>query len=63
MERSDLIRMDKEIYIISLRKLLDFEVEVMIMSHPFLPIGKSVLTGDEPEKMIRASMSITEKLQ
>jgi len=62
-DRTDLIRMDKEIYISSLRKLLDLEVEVMIMSHPFLPMGKSILTGYEPEKMIRASMSIAEKLQ
>lgn len=62
-ERSDLIRMNKEIYIVSLRKLLDLKVEVMIMSHPFLPIGKSVLTGDECERMIRASMSVAEKLR
>jgi len=62
-DRTDLIRMDKEIYISSLRKLLDLKVEVMIMSHPFLPMGKSVLTEYEPEKMIRASMSIAEKLQ
>ena len=61
-DRTDLIRMDKEIYIGSLRKLLDLEVEVMVMSHPFLPMGKSVLTGYEPEKMIRASMTIAEKL-
>jgi glyoxylase-like metal-dependent hydrolase (beta-lactamase superfamily II) len=62
-DRTDLIRMDKEIYISSLRKLLDLEVKVMIMSHPFLPMGKSILTGDEPENMIRASISIAEKLQ
>jgi len=62
-ERSDLIRMDKDIYISSLKKLLDLEVQVMIMSHPFKPMGKTILTEDEPQRMIRASISIAEKLQ
>lgn len=61
-ERKDLIRMDKKIYINSLKKLLNLEIKVMIMSHPFKPLGKSILIGEEPGKMIRASISIAEKL-
>ena len=62
-ERRDLIRMDKEIYIESLKKLLDLDIRVMIMAHPFQPQGKSTLTGKEPEEMIRASISIAERLK
>jgi len=61
-ERSGLIRMDKEIYINSLRRLLDLEIKVLVMSHPFKPLGKAVLTGEEPKKMIRASIAVAEKL-
>jgi len=57
-ERSDLIRMDKEIYMNSLKKLLELKVKVLVMSHPFKPLGKSILVGDEPRKMINASISI-----
>lgn len=60
--REDLIRMDKEIYIGSLRRLMEYDVETMIMSHPFKPPGKNILTGDEPKKMIKASIEIAEKL-
>jgi glyoxylase-like metal-dependent hydrolase (beta-lactamase superfamily II) len=38
--RENLIRMDKNIYINSLNKLLELDVELMIMSHPFEPPGK-----------------------
>jgi len=61
-ERTDLIRMDKEIYIDSLKKLLDLDTKVMIMSHPFKPLGKSILVVNEPEEMIRASIVIAKKL-
>jgi len=61
-EREDLIRMDKGIYIESLKKLLELDVEVMLMSHPFKPAGKNVLRGNEIGEMIRASIGIAERL-
>ena len=61
-EREDLIRMDKGIYIESLRKLLEMETDLMIMSHPFKPAGKNILRGNEIKEMIRTSIEIAEKL-
>jgi hydroxyacylglutathione hydrolase len=61
-EREDLIRMDKEVYIASLRKLLQVEADTMIMSHPFPPAGKSTLIDGEVKEMIRASIEVAEKL-
>ena len=61
--REDLIRMDKEIYIDSLRKLLDVDVDMMIMSHPFMPPGKNILEGLEIPEMIKASIEIAEQLE
>jgi len=60
--REDLIRMDKEIYIASLKKLLALGAETMIMAHPFEPAGKNVLRGKEIEDMLKASIEIAEKL-
>ncbi len=62
-DRIDLIRMDKNIYISSLKKLLDLDIRVLVMSHPFKPLGKSTLTGNEPKEMIQASIDIAEKLK
>lgn len=61
-DRTDLIRMDKEIYIRSLKKLLSLNIEVLVMSHPFKPLGKSILTGNETSEMIQASIGVAEKL-
>lgn len=61
-ERTNLIRMNKEIYIESLKKLLNLNIRVLVMSHPFNPMGKCILTGKEPEEMIQASINIAEKL-
>jgi len=55
-ERSELIRMDKEIYISSLKRLLNLEIKILIMAHPFKPLGKSILVGEEPKRMIYASL-------
>jgi glyoxylase-like metal-dependent hydrolase (beta-lactamase superfamily II) len=60
--REDLIRMGKEVYIKSLKGLLDLDVEHMIMSHPFQPAGKNILEGSEISEMIKASIEIAEKL-
>ena len=61
-DRVDLIRMDKEIYIASLRKLLDLEINLLLMGHPFKPLGKAILTGGEAKEMIEASILIAERL-
>ncbi|MFB0522498.1 MAG: MBL fold metallo-hydrolase, partial [Candidatus Bathyarchaeia archaeon] len=61
-DRTDLIRMDKKIYISSLEKLLNLDLRVLVMSHPFKPLGKSILTGNETKEMIQASIGIAENL-
>ena len=61
--RENLIRMDRGIYIDSLRRLLELDVELMIMSHPFGPPGKDVLRGDEARQMIEASLEIALNLK
>jgi hypothetical protein len=35
----------------------------MIMSHPFAPLGKEVLRGDEVKQMIEASIKIAVNLK
>jgi glyoxylase-like metal-dependent hydrolase (beta-lactamase superfamily II) len=62
-DRTDLIRMDKKLYISSLKKLLDLDVRVLVMSHPFKPLGKIVLAGNETKEMIQASIAIAENLK
>jgi len=57
-ERRDLIRMDKSIYISSLKRLLTLEIKTLVMAHPFKPLGKAVLREEEPEEMIRASIDV-----
>ena len=61
--RENLIRMDKHIYIESLQRLLGLDVETMVMSHPFDPMGKDVLRGDEPRQMLEASIEIAQNKQ
>ena len=61
-EREDLIRMDKAIYIESLRKLRGMKANTMIMSHPFMPAGKNSLKGKEIAEMIEASIKVAESL-
>lgn len=61
--RENLIRMDKNIYINSLQKLLELDVETMIMSHPFAPPSKDILRGDEARQMIEASIEIAVNLK
>ena len=62
-EKESLIRMDKNIYIDSLKKLLELDVELMIMSHPFAPAGKEILRGDEIKQMIETSIEIAVNLK
>lgn len=61
-DRTDLIRVGKEMYIKSLMKLLNLDIKVLVMSHPFKPMGKSILTENKPKEMIQASIDIAEKL-
>jgi len=60
--REDLVRMDKDIYIDSMKKLLKMDVETMIMSHPFEPPGKNVLVGYEVKDFINSSIEIAKNL-
>ena len=61
-ERRDLIRMDKDVYIKSMRKLLRYDVATMIMSHPFLPAGRDIIKEGEIKRMLETSISIAEEL-
>jgi glyoxylase-like metal-dependent hydrolase (beta-lactamase superfamily II) len=61
--RENLIRMDVDVYIASLRGLLGLDVETMVMSHPFAPPEKDVLRGDEVKRMIEASIEVAENLK
>jgi glyoxylase-like metal-dependent hydrolase (beta-lactamase superfamily II) len=61
--REDLIRMDYNIYINSLKKLLELDVALMIMSHPFAPPVKDILRGDEAKNMIESSLKIAMNLK
>jgi hypothetical protein len=38
------------------------ETKMMIMSHPFKPLEKIILVGNEIQEMIEASIDIAEKL-
>jgi glyoxylase-like metal-dependent hydrolase (beta-lactamase superfamily II) len=62
-DRVNLIRMDKDTYINSLRRLLDLEVTRLIQSHPRPPIEKAVLTADEPRKAILANIAMAEQTE
>ena len=60
--REDLIRMDKKIYINSMRSLQKRDIELMIMSHPFGPPRKDILRGDEVKEFIQASIEVAMNL-
>jgi glyoxylase-like metal-dependent hydrolase (beta-lactamase superfamily II) len=61
--REDLIRMDKNIYINSLRRLMELDVKLMVMSHPFGPLGKDILKDNEIKQMLEASLNIAVSLE
>ncbi len=61
-DRTDLIRMEPALYIESLTKITALHSDTLIMSHPFQPLGKSVLTGAESDQMLKASITIAENL-
>jgi len=61
-DRVDLIRMDKDTYINSIKRLLDLNVRLLIQSHPRKPFEKAVLVNEEPREMMLASISLAEKL-
>jgi hypothetical protein len=42
--------------------LLKLDVDMMIMSHPFMPAGKNILKGQEINEMIETSIEVAEKL-
>ena len=59
-DRVNLIRMDKDIYINSIKRLLDLDVKLLIQSHPHKPFEKGILVEEEPREMILASISLAE---
>ena len=60
-EAVNLIRMDKDIYINSIKRLLQLDVETLIQSHPHEPFRKAVLVGEETKEGMRASIAYAEK--
>jgi glyoxylase-like metal-dependent hydrolase (beta-lactamase superfamily II) len=60
-DRVDLIRMDKDIYIDSIKRLLSLNVRLLIQSHPRKPFEKAVLVKEEPREMMLSSISLAEK--
>lgn len=59
----NLIRMDSSIYIDSIKRLLDLDVNILIQSHPRNPVGKAILDRDEAREMMMASISLAENAQ
>ncbi len=59
-EAVNLIRMDKEIYVNSIKKLLQLDVKLLIQSHPHEPFRKIVLVDEEPKEGMRASIAYAE---
>jgi glyoxylase-like metal-dependent hydrolase (beta-lactamase superfamily II) len=60
-DRVDLIRMDTDIYIDSIKRLLDLDVKCLIQSHPRYPVDKAILNSDEARKMMMTSIALAEK--
>lgn len=61
-DRTDLIRMSKDLYIGSLEKLLQLDIEILVMSHPFKPLGRNILFGNDTKEMLRVSIDIAENM-
>ncbi len=60
--QAELIRLGKQPYIASLKKIRALHPVKVIMSHPFEPAGKNVLEGEEIADMIEASIEVAQKL-
>ena len=60
-EAVNYIRMDKEIYIKSIKRLLELDVKLLIQSHPREPFRKAVLIGEETKEGMRASIAYAEQ--
>ena len=56
-----LMRMGKDPYINSIKKLMQLDVKILIQSHPREPIKKAILVGEEPKKQMLASIGFAEK--
>lgn len=59
----NLIRMDKDLYINSIKRLLDLDARMVIQSHPRIPVEKGVLVGEEPRQMMLASIAFAEQAE
>jgi glyoxylase-like metal-dependent hydrolase (beta-lactamase superfamily II) len=60
-DRVDLIRMDTNIYIDSIKRLLNLDVKCLIQSHPRYPVDKAILDSDEAREMMLTSIALAEK--
>jgi glyoxylase-like metal-dependent hydrolase (beta-lactamase superfamily II) len=60
-EAVNLIRMDKAIYIDSIKKLLKLDVKMLIQSHPHEPFRRAVLVDKETKEGMRVSIAYAEQ--
>ena len=60
-DKVNFIRMGKDMYITSIKKLLSLNIELLIQSHPRKPFEKAILIGEEPREMMLASISLAEE--
>ena len=60
-EAVHLMRMGKDPYINSIKKLMQLDVKLLIQSHPREPIKKAILVDEEPKIQMRASIEFAEK--
>jgi glyoxylase-like metal-dependent hydrolase (beta-lactamase superfamily II) len=61
-KRRTLIRMSPSLYMSSLKKLQHLGINILVIPHPFKPLGKAVLVGREATEMITASISTADQL-
>jgi len=63
VEEGDLlVRTSKEQYINSMRKLLDLQITILVMDHPYKPFGEAILTGKKPREMILKSIEAARQM-
>jgi hydroxyacylglutathione hydrolase len=61
-QRTELVRLGKEPYVASIRRIMELPIERCVMAHPFPPAGKNVLDGEETRSMMAACIEIAEDL-
>jgi glyoxylase-like metal-dependent hydrolase (beta-lactamase superfamily II) len=61
-DRTELIRLGKDSYIASIRRIGELPIQRCVMAHPFPPAGKNVLDGNETRAMMSACIEVAEGL-